>query len=108
MTKEDIIKAIWNEFPDITIDETRKIYEAIMNLIKETLARGEKIEIRDFGKFTVKEKNPRIGRNPRTGEGAVIKERKVIVFKPSKNLKGQVLHTLVNYDKNIANNEFLD
>jgi len=96
MTKEDIIKAIWNEFPDITINETRKIYEATMNLLKETLAKGDPIEIRGFGKFTVKEKNPRIGRNPRTGEDAVIEKRKVVVFKASKNFK------------NIADNESSD
>lgn len=96
MTKEDIIKAIWNQFPDITIAETRRIYEVTMNLIRDTLAKGETVEVRNFGKFTVKEKTPRIGRNPRNGEEAVIKERKVVVFKASKNLK------------NIADNESSD
>lgn len=105
MTKEDIIKAIWNQFPDITIFETRRIYEVTMNLIRDTLAKGETVEVRNFGKFKVKEKNTRIGRNPRNGQEAIIKERKVVVFKASKNFKGQVLHRLANYDKNIANNE---
>jgi nucleoid DNA-binding protein len=108
MTKEEIIKEIWNQFPDITIAETRRIYEVTMNLIRDTLARGEAVEVRNFGKFSVREKNPRTGRNPKTGEEAVVKERKVVVFKASKNFKGQVLHTLVNYDKNIADNETSD
>jgi nucleoid DNA-binding protein len=92
MTKEEIVKAIWHQFPDITIAEARKIYETTMNLIRDTLAQGETVEIRNFGKFNVKEKTPRIGRNPRTGEEAVIKERKVVVFKASKNFRGQVLN----------------
>jgi nucleoid DNA-binding protein len=96
MTKEDIIKAIWNEFPDLTVNEAKKIYEMTMNLIKETLAKGEAVEVRNFGKFTVKEKNPRIGRNPRTGEEAVVKERRVVAFRPSKHFRNHVLNGLVN------------
>jgi len=84
MTKEEIIKAIWNQFPDLTLQESKQIYEQTINLIKETLAKGESIEIRGFGKFNVREKNPRIGRNPRNGQEAEIKARKVVTFKPSK------------------------
>ena len=103
MTKEEIIKAIWNEFPDLTVNEAKKIYEMTMNLIKETLAKGEAVEIRNFGRFNIKEKNLRMGRNPRTGEEAVIEKRKVVVFKASKNFKGQVLN-----GKNMADNESSD
>jgi|YelNatPaOPRAMG01_1025707.scaffolds.fasta_scaffold85442_2 nucleoid DNA-binding protein len=91
MTKEDIIKAVWNELPDLTVKEAQKVYEATMSLIRDTLAQGDTIEIRNFGKFTVKEKTPRVGRNPRTGEEAVIKERRIVTFKPSKNFRNQVL-----------------
>jgi len=93
MTKEDIIKAVWNELPDLTVKEAQKTYETTMNLIKETLAKGETVEIRNFGKFTVKAKTSRVGRNPRTGEDAIITERRVVTFKPSKNFKKQVLNS---------------
>ena len=90
MTKEEIIKNIWNQFPDITLQQSKQIYEQTINLIKNTLAKGESIEIRGFGKFNVREKNPRIGRNPRNGEEAEIKGRRVVTFKPSKILSEQV------------------
>jgi len=103
MTKEDIIKAVWNELPDLTVKEAQKVYEATMNLIRDTLAKGETVEVRNFGKFTVKAKNPRVGRNPRTGEDAIITERRVVTFKPSKNFKKQILD---GHDMN--NGESLD
>jgi len=90
MTKEEIIRAIWDQFPNITVNEARRIYETTINLLKETLVKGESIEIRGFGKFTVREKNKRMGRNPRTGEEAVIVERKVVTFKPSKIFRSVV------------------
>lgn len=99
MTKEDIIKAVWNGLPNLTIKEAQKVYETTMNLIRDTLAEGETIEIRNFGKFMVKEKNSRIGRNPRTGEDAVITERRVVSFRPSKNFRNQVLETQNNSEE---------
>ena len=87
MTKEENIKAIWNQFPDLTLQQSRQIYEQTINLMKDTLAKGETVEIRGFGKFNVKEKNPRIGRNPRTKEEAEIKQRRVVTFKPSRNFR---------------------
>lgn len=92
MTKEDMIKEIWNQFPDLTVNEAKKVFDTTMNLIRDTLAKGETVEIRNFGKFKVKEKNPRIGRNPRTGEEAVVKERRVVAFRPSKHFRNQVLN----------------
>jgi integration host factor subunit beta len=90
MTKEEIIKTIWNELPNLTVQEARKLYETSINLIRDTLARGEHVELRGFGSFQVREKNERMGRNPRTGQQAVIEKRRVVVFKPSKDLKERV------------------
>ncbi len=61
MTKEEIIKAIWNELPNLTINESRKIYETNMNLIKGRLSKGEDIELRGFGSFKIREKNEIMG-----------------------------------------------
>ena len=92
MTKEEIIKAIWNQFPDLTFNQSKQIYEQTINLIKDTLAKGETVEIRGFGKFNVREKNPRIGRNPRNGQEAEIKKRRVVSFKPSRIFREEVLN----------------
>jgi len=91
MTKEEIIKAIWNQFPDLSLQQSKQIYEQTIDLIKNTLAKGESVEIRGFGKFNVREKNPRIGRNPRNGQEAEIKERRVVTFKPSRIFREEVM-----------------
>ena len=101
MTKEEIIKAIWNELPNFTLNELREIYETIINLIKDRLSKGEKVELRGFGIFKIREKNERMGRNPKSGQEAVIKPRKVITFQPSKMLKNKVIDTS-NYIPNIT------
>ena len=63
--------------------------EIVFNTVKNILAKGEQVELRGFGKFTVREKNQRIGRNPRTGEEAEISARRVVTFKPSKLFRVQ-------------------
>ncbi len=95
MTKEEIIKTIWEAMPNLTVNEARKLYETTINLIKDHLSKGEDVELREFGSFKIREKNPRIGRNPRTGEETAISKRKVVTFKPSRYLRDQILNTLV-------------
>ncbi|MBN2374221.1 integration host factor subunit alpha [bacterium] len=89
MTKEDLIKNVWEEL-DITNKEARQIVENVFDTMKNVLAKGEQIEIRGFGKFSVRDKNKRTGRNPRTGEEAEISARKVVTFKPSKIFKNML------------------
>ena len=91
MTKEEIIKNIWNELPDLTVNEARKIYEITINLIKDRLSNGEDVDLRGFGFFKLREKNPRIGRNPRTGVEAVVSKRRVVTFRPCKDFRDQVI-----------------
>jgi len=91
MTKEEIIKVIWNELPNLTVKESRKIYETTMNLIRDRLSKGEDIELRGFGSFKIREKNQRMGRNPKTGMKAIINSRKVVTFHPSKILKVKLM-----------------
>jgi len=90
MTKDEIIKAIWNELPNLTVQEARKLYETAINVIRDNLAKGENVELRGFGNFQVREKNERMGRNPKTGQEAVIEKRRVVTFKASKELKEKV------------------
>jgi len=90
MTKEEIIKAIWNELPDQTLKKARQAYDITFNIIRDQLSKGENIELRGLGNFKIREKNERMGRNPKSGLEAVIKPRKVVTFKPSKILKDRV------------------
>ena len=89
MTKDDIIKKVWTE-ANLTNKQAREIVETVLGTIKNILAKGEEVELRGFGKFVVRKKNTRIGRNPRTGKEAEICARRVVTFKPSKIFRGQI------------------
>ena len=70
--------------------ESFQIVEQVFQILKETLEKGEKVKISGFGNFIVREKRPRKGRNPQTGEEVVISGRRVLTFKPSANLRKAV------------------
>ncbi len=89
MTKEDIIKRVWSE-SKLTHKQAKEVVETVFSTVKNVLAKGEQVELRGFGKFRVREKNSRMGRNPRTGVEAEIVARKVVNFKPSKNFRLEV------------------
>src|SRR3989338_2696445 len=93
MTKAEIIEAIYSKI-GFSKKESADIVELVFDTIKETLARGEKIKISGFGNFVVRQKKPRIGRNPQTGEEIEISARKVLTFRPS-----QVLKAALNRDE---------
>ena len=89
MTKEDIIKKVWTEL-NITNKRSREAVETVFDTLKNVLAKGEHVELHGFGKFGIREKNPRVGRNPRTGQEAKISARKVVTFKPSRIFRNNV------------------
>ncbi len=86
MTKADLINSIYKEL-DLSKKESAAIINEIFEIIKETLERGEKVKISGFGNFIVKQKEPRKGRNPQTGDELEICARKIVTFKPSQVLK---------------------
>ena len=92
MTKVDIIQNVYERI-GIPKKDSARIVESVFDLIKDSLAKGEKIKISGFGNFIVKEKQPRRGRNPQTGEKISISARRVLTFKSS-----QVLRRTLNDD----------
>ena len=86
MTKIDIIKNV-NEKLGFSKKDATAIVESVFEIIKDSLAQGEKIKISGFGNFVVKDKNSRRGRNPQTGEEIEISSRKVLNFKASQLLR---------------------
>ena len=70
--------------------ESGQIVESFFDIIKGTLANGEDLLINGFGKFCVRQKNARRGRNPQTKEALMLKARKVLVFKASGVLRGRM------------------
>ncbi len=91
LTKGDIIELVCARL-HCSRGEAAALVEAVFDLIKERLERGDKVKISGFGNFTVREKHPRRGRNPQTGEEIVIRGRRVLSFKPSNVFKRTVNH----------------
>ena len=91
MTKIDIIKNV-NEKLGFSKKDATSIVESVFEIIKDSLANGEKIKISGFGNFVVKEKNSRRGRNPQSGEEIEISSRKVLNFKASQVLRKSLNH----------------
>ena len=74
----------------LTKRESADILDTVFSIVKETLNQGENLKISGFGSFEIKEKSPRNGRNPQTGETITISRRRVLSFKPSSVLKAQI------------------
>jgi len=90
MTKAEIVEQIYEKV-GFSRRESSDIVETMLEIMKESLAEGEKIKISGFGNFVVRAKRERLGRNPHTGQEIKISARKVITFKAS-----QILKTAVN------------
>ena len=89
LTKAHIIDAV-AESNGYTRKKSIETVETVLELIKRSLESGEDVLISGFGKFCVKEKAERKGRNPATGEDMILKPRRVVTFKSSGKLRGKI------------------
>ncbi len=89
MTKKDIVIKIANESGVKQID-VKKVVQMTFDIIVDSLAKGDKIELRNFGVFKTKSRKGRMGRNPRTGQQVPVAPKKVAVFKPGLVMKAKV------------------
>ncbi|MFH1641011.1 MAG: HU family DNA-binding protein [Candidatus Omnitrophota bacterium] len=89
MTKKDIILKVSDDTNLKQID-VKKVVQKTFDCIVEALVRGEKIELRNFGVFKIKQRKSRTGRNPRTGQVVPVPPKKVVIFKPGLEMKTEV------------------
>lgn len=89
MTKKDIALRI-SDGTRLKQADVKIVIQKAFDCMVDALSKGEKIELRNFGVFKVKERRPRVGRNPRTGEVVPVPVRKVVVFKPGLEMKRRV------------------
>ena len=87
MTKSELIQRIAEINPHLYHRDVERIVTTIFDEISEALARGERVELRGFGAFSVKRRDARIGRNPRTGEAVHVAEKHIPFFKTGKLLR---------------------
>lgn len=90
MTKKEIVLKIAEETGLKQID-VKKAVQRTLDHITESLAKGETVELRNFGVFKVKTRKPRVGRNPKTGAAVPIPERKVVTFKAGMIMKKKAI-----------------
>ena len=90
INKKDLIEIIAKEQDQLPYRDIELSVKTIIKSMVNSLRKGERIEIRGFGSFSLRYREPRVGRNPKSGQSVNIEERYVPHFKPGKNLKERV------------------
>lgn len=91
MTKSELIESIASQHPNMTKKNIEFIINSVFKSIKDSLQKGDKVEIRGFGSFKIREKNSKVERNPKTGSKVNVPEKKVPYFKPGKEIKESLI-----------------
>jgi integration host factor subunit beta len=94
MTKTDLIEAVAGA-AEMTRNEAETVVDSIFSAIVRSLRADEKVEIRRFGSFRIRQRKPRTGCNPKTGTTVSVPPKKIPYFKPSKELKDALMTTTV-------------
>jgi integration host factor subunit beta len=87
MTKSELIQQLAERNPHLYQRDVERIVTAIFDEIATALARGDRVELRGFGAFSVKQRDARSGRNPRTGDSVEVEEKRTPFFKTGKQLR---------------------
>ncbi len=87
MTKSELIQRLADLNPHLYLRDVEKIVETVFDEISDALVRGDRVELRGFGAFSVKHREARTGRNPRTGESVEVEAKRLPFFKTGKALR---------------------
>ncbi len=90
MTRSQLVQSLMRDNPHLYHRDVERLVATVFDEIAFALARGDRVELRGFGAFSVKRRNARVGRNPRTGEAVRVPEKGVPFFKPGKRLRERV------------------
>lgn len=90
LTRADLAEAVYRQV-GLSRSESASLVEAVLEEISQAAIRGEQVKLSSFGTFSVRQKNERIGRNPKTGQEVPITPRRVMMFRPSNILKEKVI-----------------
>lgn len=92
MIKSDLVRTLAEQNPHLYQRDVENIVNAILTTIADALARGDRVELRDFGSFVVKKRAVRMGRNPRTGEAVGVPEKVTPHFRAGKEMRQRLNH----------------
>jgi integration host factor subunit beta len=87
MTRSELVFKLSSAHPHLSQKDIEKLVSTVLQQIVEALAAGDRVELRGFGAFSVKKREPRVGRNPRTGESVDVDHKHVPFFKAGKQLR---------------------
>ncbi len=90
MLRSELVAKLADEYPHLRPDDLEKVVEVILEEITAALERGDRVELRGFGAFSVRQRNARRGRNPRTGAPVNVPAKKVPIFKAGKELRARI------------------
>lgn len=90
MLRSELIARLAEENPDLKAEDLEKVVGVILDKIADALADGDRVELRGFGAFSVRQRKARTGRNPRTGETVHVAAKSVPFFRPGKELRARV------------------
>ena len=90
MIKSELLQALARDNPGLRAEEVEKVVNTFFEEIEQRLAQGGRVELRGFGAFSTRERDPRQGRNPRTGASVAVPGKKVPYFKPGKEMRARL------------------
>ncbi len=90
LTKADLVQQVYNKHESLTKRQAAEAVESILRISKDSLIGGSDLLLSGFGKFCVKDKRERKGRNPQTGDDLMLEARRVVTFKPSGMLRSKI------------------
>lgn len=97
MTKSELIERIAAKQPQLSVKDIELAVKTVLEHMSQTLASGERIEIRGFGSFSLHYREPRQGRNPKTGDTVELEGKHVPHFKPGKEMRERVNQSIQSY-----------
>ena len=87
MIRSELVAAVAQANPHLTVRDVERVVATIFDSITGALASGRRVELRGFGAFSTRDRDARVGRNPRTGEAVPVDAKRVPYFKPGKELR---------------------
>ncbi len=87
MIRSELVQKLCSDFPDLTQGEVENVIASLFDSITDQLAKGGRVELRGFGAFSTRQRDARMGRNPRTGEAVDVEAKRVPYFKPGKEMR---------------------
>jgi integration host factor subunit beta len=90
MIRSELLAALARANPELRADDIERVVDVFFDEIAQRLADGGRVELRGFGAFSTRERDPRKGRNPRTGDAVEVPAKRVPFFKPGKEMRARL------------------